>query len=242
MSNHWYSFWFDTPYYHILYKDRDEQEGAQFMNRLLAHLKLEPGSSILDLACGKGRHAIYLNSLGYAVTGVDLSQRSISAAKEYERDGLRFFVHDMTIPFPDQVDAVFNLFTSFGYFESEGDDLKTIAAIKSEMKPDGKGVIDFMNAAYVKNHLVPSETKLIDGISFHIQKRVEKGYIIKDIQLEDRNRSLRFTEKVKALTINDFERYFSEVGLKITDTFGDYELNPYHSAGSDRLIMIFEHQ
>ncbi|PQB04269.1 class I SAM-dependent methyltransferase [Aureitalea marina] len=240
MGNHWYSFWFNTPYYHVLYKDRNDQEAAHFMNRLLEFLQLKPGSSILDLACGKGRHSIYLNSLGYDVTGLDLSERSIHAAKEFERSGLRFFVHDMTKPFPEQFDAVFNLFTSFGYFETEGEDLQTIQSIKSEMKPNGVGIIDFMNAEYVKNHLVPEETKVIDGIRFQISKRLEGEYIVKDIHLEDEHRSLRFTERVKTLYLSDFLRYFDQTGLNLIETFGDYELQPFDSERSDRLIMIFK--
>lgn len=240
MSNHWYSFWFDTPYYHILYKDRDDQEAAQFMNRLLNFLKLDPGSSILDLACGKGRHAIYLNSIGYQVTGLDLSERSIYAAKEFERPGLRFFVHDMTEPFSEQFDAVFNLFTSFGYFDTEGEDLRTIRSIKSELNPNGVGVIDFMNAELVKNNLVPEETKIIDGIKFQINKRIEGEHILKDIQLEDEHRSLRFTERVKSLYLSDFKRYFEQAGLRLIETFGDYELRPFDAERSDRLIMIFK--
>ena len=239
MGNHWYSFWFDTPYYHILYKDRDDREAAQFMNRLLDFLNLSPGSSILDLACGKGRHSIYLNSIGYQVTGLDLSERSIKAAKEFERPGLRFFVHDMTKPFSDQFDAVFNLFTSFGYFDTEGEDLETIRSIKSEMNPNGVGVIDFMNAELVKNNLVPEETKLIDGIRFQINKRIENEHIVKDIQLEDDHRSLRFTERVKSLDLSDFKRYFDQAGLQLIETFGDYNLNKFDSERSDRLIMIF---
>ncbi len=212
------------------------------MNRLLNFLKLDPGSSILDLACGKGRHAIYLNSIGYQVTGLDLSERSIYAAKEFERPGLRFFVHDMTEPFSEQFDAVFNLFTSFGYFDTEGEDLRTIRSIKSELNPNGVGVIDFMNAELVKNNLVPEETKIIDGIKFQINKRIEGEHILKDIQLEDEHRSLRFTERVKSLYLSDFKRYFEQAGLRLIETFGDYELRPFDAERSDRLIMIFKIQ
>ena len=69
---HWYSSWFDTPFYHILYKDRDDKEAQSFMDALTYYLNISQNSTILDLACGKGRHSLYLNSIGYDVTGLDL--------------------------------------------------------------------------------------------------------------------------------------------------------------------------
>ena len=60
-TNTWYSSWFDTPYYHILYKDRNYREAQIFMDNLTHYLNLPEKAKVLDLACGKGRHAIYLN-------------------------------------------------------------------------------------------------------------------------------------------------------------------------------------
>ena len=110
----WFSSWFDTPYYHILYKDRGYEEAQLFMKNLTSFLELQPGARILDLACGKGRHSIYLNELGYEVTGVDLSPRSIEYARQFENEGLHFKVQCMCKPMTEKFDAVFNLFTSFG--------------------------------------------------------------------------------------------------------------------------------
>ncbi|MEN8885269.1 MAG: methyltransferase domain-containing protein, partial [Winogradskyella sp.] len=76
----WFASWFDTPYYHILYKDRDYSEAQVFMDNLTNYLNIPNGGKILDLACGKGRHSVYLNKLGYNVTGVDLSEKSITHA------------------------------------------------------------------------------------------------------------------------------------------------------------------
>ena len=128
-TKQWYASWFDTPYYHILSKDRDYTEAQGFMDNLTNYLNIPEGGKILDLACGKGRHSVYLNSLGYDVTGVDLSEKSINHAKQFENETLKFNVHDMSKPYPDTFDAVFNLFTSFGYFEDENCNLETIKAI-----------------------------------------------------------------------------------------------------------------
>src|SRR5690625_4484093 len=130
-KNTWFTSWFNTPYYHILYKERNHREAALFMNNLTEYLELAPGSEILDLACGRGRHSKFLYRKGFDVTGVDISEQSIAHAKTYERSRLHFEVHDMRLPYHKKYDAVFNMFTSFGYFPDERDNYRTIQTIKS---------------------------------------------------------------------------------------------------------------
>ncbi|WP_299129223.1 methyltransferase domain-containing protein [uncultured Winogradskyella sp.] len=236
----WYASWFDTPYYHILYKDRDYTEAQNFMDNLTNYLNIPEGGKILDLACGKGRHSVYLNTLGYNVTGVDLSEQSITYAKQFANDTLRFNVHDMTKPYPDTFDAVFNLFTSFGYFENEDCNLQTITSIKAELNEFGFGVIDFMNSNFVIENLVAENTKTIDGIAFNQKRRVVDGYIVKDISFKIDDENYKFQERVKALTLEDFNVLFNKAGVHLLDVFGDYKLHKYHPKTSERLIMIFK--
>lgn len=239
-STMWYASWFDTPYYHILYKDRGHTEAQQFMDNLSGYLSLEPDEKILDLACGKGRHSIYLNQLGFDVTGVDLSKNSIEYASQFENETLRFRVHDMSKPFNKKFSAIFNLFTSFGYFEKEECNLNTIKAIKYDLNEKGLGVIDFMNVDYVIDHLIPEETKEVSGIVFHIKRYVKEGYIFKEIKFTDNNEEFFFTERVKALTLNDFQNYFEEAEVDLLDIFGNYQLEKFHKTTSPRLILIFK--
>lgn len=236
----WYASWFDTPYYHTLYKDRDYTEAQAFMDNLTNYLNLPESGKILDLACGKGRHSIYLNTLGFDVTGIDLSEQSILHAKKFENESLKFEVHDMTKPYPETFDAVFNLFTSFGYFETEECDLHTIKSIKEELNLFGFGVIDFMNSEYVIDNLVPEDTKSVDGIDFLLQRRVENGYIIKDISFTADGENFKFQERVKAFTLKDFETLFDKAGVHLLDVFGNYKLQRYDSKTSPRMIMIFK--
>ena len=239
-TKHWYASWFDTPYYHILYKDRDYTEAQVFMDNLTNYLNLPENGKILDLACGKGRHSIYLNKLGYNVTGVDLSEQSIQYAKQFENYSLKFEVHDMSKPYPDNFDAVFNLFTSFGYFEDESCNLNTINSIKQELNPNGFGVIDFMNVNNVIDNLVSQDIKTVDGIDFKQNRRVEDGYIIKDITFEENGEQFSFQERVKAFTLDGFQDLFNEANVHLLDIFGDYKLQKYHPNTSERLIMIFK--
>ena len=236
---HWYSSWFDTPFYHILYKDRDDKEAQSFMDALTYYLNISQNSTILDLACGKGRHSLYLNSIGYDVTGLDLSKQSISEAKQKENGRLCFDVHDMSKPYFKQFDTVFNLFTSFGYFDCDEDNLNTIKAIKANLKPNGIGVIDFMNSDVVKNSLKQDDIKTVNGIDFYLKRSVKNGYIVKDIAFNFKGQDFNFYERVKAFSLNDFKTMFEQAELTLLDVFGDYQLNTFNKQNSERLIMIF---
>lgn len=239
-SESWFASWFDTTYYHILYKDRNYREAQLFMDNLTQYLNLPSQASVLDLACGKGRHAIYLNQLGYNVVGADLSENSIEEAKKNENNGLHFVVHDMRESFDEKFEAIFNLFTSFGYFEHESDNLKTLMAIKNSLSEYGFAVIDFMNVYQVLENLVPNEVKTVDGIDFNIKRFEKDGYIIKEINFEDKGQSFHFEEKVRALTLENFQSMMQEAGIDLLDIFGDYKLKKFHKKDSERLIMIFK--
>jgi SAM-dependent methyltransferase len=239
-STKWFSSWFDTPFYHILYKDRNDAEAHAFMDTLTNYLNFPENGKILDLACGKGRHSVYLNTLGYNVTGVDLSENSISFAKQFENDNLRFKVHDMCLPFGKQFDGVFNLFTSFGYFDNDEDNLNTIKAIKADLNAHGFGVIDFMNSDFVTETLVPEEVKVVESISFFLRRYVQDGYILKDIKFSFEGVNYNFQERVRAFSLEDFENLFEQANVTLLDVFGDYKLSKFNKQTSERLVMIFK--
>lgn len=239
-KNTWFASWFDTPYYHILYKDRDYAEAQVFMDNITHYLNLPDDAKILDLACGKGRHSIYLNQLGYDVTGADLSENSIAEASKHANEKLHFEVHDMRIPFEQKFDAIFNLFTSFGYFENDADNLTTLKAIQESLSEYGFAVIDFMNVQNVIDNLVPEEVKTVENIDFHIKRYLKDGHIFKEIDFEDKGEKFHFTEKVQALTLQNFEEMMEEAGIYLLDTFGDYKLKKFYKNESERLIMVFK--
>lgn len=236
----WFASWFDSPYYHLLYKDRDSAEAHFFMDNLTQYLNLPEDAKVLDLACGKGRHAIYLNQLGFDVTGADLSENSILFAKKAENENLHFLVHDMRQPFDQKFDAVFNLFTSFGYFENDHDNFVTLKAIQNSLSEYGFAVIDFMNVPYVLENLIKNEVKTVENIDFHLHRYHQDGFIFKEISFEDNGQKFHFVEKIKALTLSDFETMMDQAGIYLLDIFGDYKLKKYFKTQSERLIMIFK--
>jgi ubiquinone/menaquinone biosynthesis C-methylase UbiE len=235
----WFANWFNSPYYHTLYKNRDEKEAQGFIDNLVQHLNLKKRSKLLDIACGKGRHAKRFNSLGFDVVGVDLSSNSITTAKKNENETLQFFEHDMREIYQEnQFDLATNLFTSFGYFEKDEDEQKAINAMASNLKKEGVLVIDFMNSKKIMANLVASEQKIIDDITFDINRKVSNQFIIKDIHISDSKTKHHFQEKVKALTLVDFSTFITNSGLKIIDIFGNYKLEKFNAQTSDRLILI----
>ncbi|MFI5220028.1 MAG: SAM-dependent methyltransferase [Bacteroidia bacterium] len=237
----WFRSWFDSPYYHILYKNRNEAEAQLFLNNIINYLKPKASSKMLDQACGKGRHAKYLSSLGFDVTGIDLSRQSIDYCRKYENDRLHFYVHDMRSIFrTDYFDFVFNIFTSIGYFKNDLHQQMTVDSAATALKKNGKYIVDFMNAAKVISELKPVEKITSEKINFNIQKRVENNFIMKKIQFEDGGKNYEFEETVEAIELKDFERYFSHAGLIIKDVFGNYHLESFNEENSERLIIIAE--
>ncbi len=239
MTKEWFKNWFDSPYYHILYHQRNDAEAELFIDNLLAYLQPEPQASFLDIACGRGRHAIYLNKKGFSVTGVDLSESNILFAQEFQQENLHFFVHDMRNAFiGESFNTIFNLFTSFGYFDTFEDHVLALQQFNRSAKPNAALVLDFFNTAIIMKNLAPIEHKTVQGIEFSITKEVLNEQLIKTIAFSDKGDNYSFQERVHAFLPSNFEQLFAQSGWVIEDRFGDYELNPFDEERSDRLIFI----
>jgi len=172
---------------------------------------------------------------------VDLSKKKIHDAKEEETERLTFAVHDMSnILYVNYFDFVFNLFTSFGYYKSEQKNMEAIRAFSIALKRGGKIVLDFFNAEKKLREICPESNKTINDVKFHIRRKVEEKYIVKDISITDKDLSFQFQERVQAFSLPEFERYFSLNHLKIIKLFGDYNLNEFNARESERLILIAE--
>jgi len=230
--------WFDSDYYHILYKHRDYSEARNFIDNIIEYLDLKKGSKILDLACGIGRHSIYLDEIGFKVVGTDKSPNNIKRAKASQNQSLSFLQMEMIDNTNHKYDGIFNLFTSFGYVNHDYN-LKTIKNIERQLKDNGTIIIDFMNTLFVKNNLVIEETKVIDDLNFKIKRRSDGKHIYKEIKFNDK-KDYFFQEKVMDLSLNDFENYLKRYSLKVIKTFGDYNLNEFDIKNSERLIMVIK--
>jgi len=235
----WFEDWFNSDYYHLLYDNRDVNEAAIFLDNLLEHFNPSNNAHFLDLACGKGRHARYLADKDYFVTGLDLSEASIITASEYENDRLEFFIHDMRNAFRvNYYDVVLNLFTSFGYFNTDREHINTLKNVEKGLHPGGLFVLDFLNAKKISQSLVPEERLEKYGMHFDIMRAMDDQWIIKEIYIEDGDENYMFREQVRNFNVDALKSMATEVGLVVTDLFGSYSLDSFAPSISDRCILI----
>ncbi len=237
----WYKDWFNSPFYHKLYAERDDKEAENFIDQLIQYVKPQPGSRILDIACGKGRNSQKLASMGFTVTGIDISTDSIAYARQFETDNLSFFEHDIRLPFwGNYFDYIFNFFTSFGYFRTRREHDDAVRTITAGLKPGGIFVIDYLNTHYAEEHLVRNEIKKIGNTSYDIHRWDDDTHFYKKITVTDPSliSPLEVTEKVAKFSLGDFMDMFSYQGMQIQEVFGDYRFSHYDIRKTPRLIII----
>jgi SAM-dependent methyltransferase len=237
----WFATWFDTRYYHLLYQNRDYSEADGFVTELFNSGILKPGMAICDLACGKGRHARAMHEHGARqVIGLDLSPESIAAANELAVPGLTFAVHDMRKAMPvEELDAVTNLFTSFGYFDHLGQNSEVLKHIAKSLNPGGTFVLDFLNATRIKEKIDTGKMVVErEGVQFVTQKQLVDGAIVKRIEVEENGEKFHFMERVQLLEADTLRHLCNSVGLEVIDTYGDYSLHEFDAQNSPRCILI----
>lgn len=236
----WFENWFDTKYYHLLYDNRDNEEARFFMRNLIQFLKLENGDKILDLPCGKGRHSVFLNAQGFNVVGADLSKNSIQSAKKFENDTLKFYVQDMRDRISEKYHAIFNLFTSFGYFQDDNTNINILKNFKNALKKNGFLIIDFLNIQKVEQNLIAKDSFMKNGINFHIERNITNGFLIKNISFKVDGIKHNYSEKIQAFSLEKIINFTDQANLKMINIFGDYNLSSFSDSESERLILILQ--
>jgi len=240
----WFEEWFDSPLYEKLYANRDEMEAARLVELLEKTLPLDRCSKILDLGCGRGRHSINLCQKGYDVTGIDLSDEAIATAREKaakeELEHIRFQVGDMRNPLPRTFDAIVNLFTTFGYFETDEENSKVLESVRKMLKPGGIFVLDYLNANKVRKSYVPSEEGEFQNIHYEIERYISDNSIHKDIEFSGNNigSTKKYSERVKLYDFEWFKREMAVHNLVIDQVYGDYEGHDFDPNTSSRLLII----
>lgn len=237
----WFTSWFDSPYYHMLYDHRDGDEARGFLEHLLDYLGHPSPARILDVGCGKGRFSRLLADRGHCVTGIDIASQNIECARKFTRDNLFFLRHDMREPFPfsqQSFDFVFNFFTSFGYFETWNEHQETIQNIANCLKHEGKFILDFLNIHKIQRHIIPEERIKKGNTLFYIERYISENKIIKKVVVCPQGKPpMEFVEQVRMLSLSDFEKLLSHSCLQVCNVFGDYSLSPFQPLESERLII-----
>jgi len=240
-KKNWYEEWFSNKHYLELYSHRNEKEARDLINLIQRYTGIGPGSAVLDVCCGAGRHSVELARRGYDVTGIDLSRYLISEAKKAlkkaDEKGLKakFLIRDMkNFSFSRKFDAAINVFSSFGYFEKDGDNLKVFVNISSSLKKGGCFVFDFLNEKYVRKALVPYSGEMHDGIKIVLKRRVTDGFVTKDIIIGKKV----YTERIRLYSAEEIRNMLKNSGFRIENRFGDYLGNGFSSTKSKRLIIF----
>lgn len=238
MQKEWFENWFETPYYAMLYRNRDMAEAEFFVKKLVAHLRLMPGNRVADVACGSGRHSAVLQNLGLKVWGYDLSERFIAAARSLCSQA-EFTIHDMRDAYAENnMLAVFNLFTSFGYFATKEEDVLALSNMAGLLGAEGVLVQDYINGIAVIPTLPVKMKDVYDGVFFNIEKEWKQPYIVKKIRVTDGEQNLEFEEKVRVYTAEELKGLHREAGLEPIEVFGDYNLGGYEALTSPRMIIV----
>lgn len=237
----WYERSFGADYI-LIYKHRN-WENAQAEAKLLAQwMGLPVHSRLLDVGCGMGRHAIALAEQGYKVTGIDLSTHLLKEARRKDEEGKVAFVHgDMRrLPFADgEFDATLNLFTSFGYFEEEEDNVQVLQELRRVLRADGQFLIDYLNPRYIRDHLVPRSERVDaeSGCIITETRTIEGNWVKKQIELKVGDDVRHYAEQVCLYELEWFAAALQRSGLRLEAVCGDYDGSPYNELQSKRLIM-----
>jgi SAM-dependent methyltransferase len=240
-SKEWFETWFDSEYCRKLYAHRNDSEAELFISKLQARFQFAQNSRALDLACGSGRHSRVLHRLGFNVTGLDLSKESIELAKAESPGGIRFVRADMRhFELSESYDLILNLFTSFGYFRKEEDNLNVLKKCLKHLNSGGFLIIDYLNDHLTRMNLKENDFLSVDGVQFEINRRIEGSLVIKDISVTRDTDCVHFNEVVQLLSLQDFKLLASKTGFEVIHTFGSYELDSFEPLFSERLILILQ--
>ncbi len=239
----WYANWFGLDYIR-LYPHRDTAEAQRQVEFLLQTISgLNPGTRVLDLCCGAGRHSRLLAEKGFRVVGVDLSAALLARANE---DGRPYHLArgDMRrLPFGPVFGLVANFFTSFGYFSTDAENQRILESIGSVLQPGGRFIIDYLNPDQVEASLVPeSLTRLPGGSDVRQRRRVdqENRRVEKDILIREPGGTERaFRESVRLYTREEMAGMIKQTGLELDAVHGDFAADaaPFGPA-SPRMILI----
>ncbi len=246
----WYTQFFKRDYLriygHTLQQDRTDLE-TQFAIHALG---IQPHHHILDLCCGQGRHSIALAKTGLKVTGIDLSQEMLTIAQSTaDESDIPLSLHqaDMrNLPnaMSNQFDAVINMFSSFGYLESENDDQQVLHQIHKVLKPGGKLLMDLLNREWV----------IINNEEFDWHQHQDGRIVLERRQLDlaTSTNHLTYTEllpdgtrnqlsdlHMRLYTLTELTKMLATAGLTLQTTYGNFQSEPY-TVNTRRMIVIAE--
>ncbi len=238
--------WFERSFgsdYMVVYKHRDWDDAVREVRSMMALLRLPAGVEVLDVGCGMGRHALALADMGYKVTGIDLSDTLLRhAAAQACGKRVEWVLGDMrSMPLSTgRYAGTVNFFTSFGYFETEEENVGVLRELRRVLRNDGRFLIDFLNPVRVECQLVPRSQRVDEETGWLIEetRRIEDGAVVKHIRIMEQDGTERsYTERVRLYSLEWFEEHLAQAGLRLEAAYGNYEGACYDRNRSERLIV-----
>ena len=237
----WYKNWFGNEYL-TLYAHRNDDEANDLIDLIHAYIKVSPHARILDLCCGQGRHTLILAKLGYTVYGMDLSRTLLRTArdKKDQNHSAYFIQADMRhLPTVSSFHLLLNLFTSFGYFESDQENQAVFCEFYNALERGGNFVFDYLNPTHVIQNLVPHEHEESNEMEIDIERQINGSRVQKKICLKKDTKESIFYESVKMYPPNEIFTMLKQAGLSVLHVFGDYRGTEFDQ-NSPRLVVIGE--
>jgi cyclopropane fatty-acyl-phospholipid synthase-like methyltransferase len=242
MKSEWFKDWFNTQEYLIVYQHRNENDAEEHINLIFNSVKVYPGFNVLDMACGAGRHAILLAKKGLNLTAVDLSENLLLIAKQNaEKENLNInFIHSDIRDFHSTIrfDLILNLFTSFGYFETDEENISILRKAYDLLEIDGYFILDFFNSYFLQQNLVEFSEENINDAQIHQFRKIRNNRITKKIVITKNGEINTYEESVRMFTKEDLVNALTKIGFDIYKTFGDFLGNEFDKLNSPRLILI----
>jgi SAM-dependent methyltransferase len=244
----WYVDFFRGDYLnvygHMFTEERAEKESA-FVARVLG---LQPTASVLDLCCGQGRHSIQLAKRGLRVTSLDLNAEYVELARkaaESAKVAIETVTADMReIPFANKFDAIVNMYSSFGYLESEAEDLKVLESAAKALKGGGRLLLDMLNREWAIDNYIQNDWHTGADGTLYVERRdldlatsrMHVHFIVVDPK-GGRRESIGHI--IRLYTLTEMTRLLERVGLRVTSVFGGFEGEEY-GIGTRRMIVVAE--
>lgn len=242
MKIEWFVDWFNTKEYLDVYKHRNEKDAECHIKFLLSKITLPSNASVLDLACGSGRHSILLAKQGFNVTGVDLSDTLLSeAVKSAKAESLdvKFIKSDIRyFQTEEKFDCILNLFTSFGYFENDEENFLVFEKAFNFLTKKGYFVLDYFNKNYIEKNLVKFSKEEKENYSITQERKIIDQRVVKKITIQRNDTVQTFFESVKLYDSNSLIQKLKEFGFEIVNLFGDFLGNEFDENLSPRFIAI----
>lgn len=238
----WFEDWFNTDEYLNVYRHRNEEDAKNLFDLIIKNVLLEKGSKVLDLACGAGRHSILFAKNNFDVTAVDISDNLLNVGRKTAEElklNINFIKSDLRkLNLNEKFHLIINLFTSFGYFETDDENGEVIKMASQHLVDSGYFVLDFFNIIYLQKNLIPiSYDKIEDGI-IKQERVIEGDRLVKTIFITRKGIEKKYYESVRIFTKEELISFFKDSGLKIQFIYGDYLGNNFAEETSPRIIII----